>query len=81
MNCNILKVIISTAPPDVVMILMTQNMHNPSGEIVKVVEDFHHVCWTIGNMTLLPNAFFDNHTINTYCGCHQVWRGYEDRFY
>lgn len=54
--------------------------HNPPTEIVKCVEDFYHVCWTMGNMTVLPNAFFDNHTMNTYRGCHEVWHDYEDRF-
>jgi len=54
--------------------------HKPSSEMVKTVEDFYHTCWTIGNMTVLPNTYCNNNTLNTYRGCHNVWHDYEDRF-
>lgn len=54
--------------------------HNPSTEIVKLVEDFYHVCWTMGNMMVLPNRLLGSDSINTYRGCHNVWHDYEDRF-
>lgn len=56
------------------------DQHNPPLEIIRIVEDYYRVCWTMGNMTILPNAFINNHTINTYRGCHEVWHDYEDRF-
>lgn len=56
------------------------DQHNPSAEMVKIVEDFYRICWTMGNMTVLPNIYFNNETINKYRGCHDNWHDYEDRF-
>lgn len=54
--------------------------HNPSPEMVELVENFYHVCWTMGNMMVLPNRLLGNDSINTYRGCHNEWHDYEDRF-
>lgn len=54
--------------------------YNPSGDLVTIVEDFYRVCWTIGNMTVLPNIPCRKNTMNQYRGCHPVWHDYEDRF-
>lgn len=56
------------------------DQHNPSAEIIRVVEDFYRICWTIGNMTVLPNLYVGRNTINLYRGCHYDWHDYEDRF-
>lgn len=56
------------------------DMHNPSVEVVKIVENYYRVCWTMGNMMVLPNRFLGNNSINTYRGCHNDWHDYEDRF-
>lgn len=53
---------------------------NPGEELVAKIKTFHETCYTIGNMTVLPDRRIGEWSINKHRGCHDEWHDYEDRF-
>lgn len=53
---------------------------NPDKELVAKIKIFHETCYTIGNMTVLPDRRIGEWSINKHRGCHDEWHDYEDRF-
>lgn len=44
------------------------------------MKEFQTTCYTIGNMTVLPDRRIGEWSINKHRGCHNEWHDYEDRF-
>lgn len=53
---------------------------NPSQEFLAKRKQFHITCYTMGNMTVLPDKRIGEWSINKHRGCHDEWHDYEDRF-
>ncbi len=53
---------------------------HPDAEFLAKRSVFHKTCYTMGNMTMLPNIALADWTINQHRGCHDEWHDYEDRF-
>ena len=53
---------------------------NPDKELVAKIRKYHKICYTIGNMTILPDKRIGEWSINKHRGCHDEWHDYEDRF-
>ena len=49
-------------------------------ELVAKIRKYHKICYTIGNMTILPDKRIGEWSINKHRGCHDEWHDYEDRF-
>ena len=57
-----------------------ENYH-PNEQMRNLARKFHDLVPTIGNYVVLPNhANKCGKTINTYRGCHNLWRDYFDQF-
>lgn len=52
----------------------------PNEALVAKIKKFHETCYTIGNMTVLPDRRIGEWSINKHRGCHDEWHDYEDRF-
>ena len=53
---------------------------NPDKELVAKIRKYHKICYTMGNMTVLPDKRIGEWSINKHRGCHDEWHDYEDRF-
>lgn len=53
---------------------------HPDGKLLEKMKKFHSVCYTIGNMAVLPDRRIGEWSINKHRGCHNEWHDYEDRF-
>lgn len=53
---------------------------HPDKAFVEKRNAFNKICYTMGNMTVLPDKRIDGWSINTHRGCHYEWHDYEDRF-
>ena len=53
---------------------------HPDETLMRKRKEFNEICFTMGNMTVLPDRRIDGKSINTHRGCHGIWHDYEDRF-
>lgn len=53
---------------------------NPDKAFLAKRKQFHITCYTMGNMTVLPDRRIGEWSINKHRGCHDEWHDYEDRF-
>ncbi len=53
---------------------------NPDEKLLDKMKAFQDICYTIGNMTVLPDRRIGDWSINRHRGCHDLWHDYEDRF-
>ena len=53
---------------------------NPDKKLLNKMKEFQNICYTIGNMTVLPDRRIGEWSINKHRGCHDLWHDYEDRF-
>ena len=56
------------------------NRFQPDASLQQKVLKFYSLYHTIGNFMVLPNAYVDGHTLNTFRGSHNQWRDYIDKF-
>ena len=53
---------------------------NPDDKLKAKMKEFQTICYTIGNMAILPDRRIGEWSINKHRGCHNEWHDYEDRF-
>jgi hypothetical protein len=53
---------------------------NPDNTLLDKMKVFQTTCYTMGNMTVLPDRRIGDWSINKHRGCHDQWHDYEDRF-
>lgn len=53
---------------------------DPNSDLKEKIKKFKSSCYTVGNMTLLPDKRIGEWSINKHRGCHDDWHDYEDRF-
>jgi hypothetical protein len=53
---------------------------NPDEAFLMKRKTFNDICYTMGNMMILPDRRLNGWSINTHRGCHDEWHDYEDRF-
>ena len=53
---------------------------NPDKELKDKRQNYLKICYTMGNMTVLPDRRINDWSINKHRGCHDEWHDYEDRF-
>lgn len=59
--------------------MFTERWHPDEGLLEKM-KVFQTTCYTMGNMTVLPDRRIGVWSINKHRGCHDQWHDYEDRF-
>lgn len=52
----------------------------PDEELKAKMKAFEKICYTMGNMAVLPDRRIGEWSINKHRGCHDEWHDYEDRF-
>lgn len=53
---------------------------HPDAGLAEKMKTFQTTCYTIGNMSVLPDRRIGEWSINKHRGCHSEWHDYEDRF-
>lgn len=53
---------------------------HPDEELADKIKQFRNICYTMGNMAVLPDKRIGEWSINKHRGCHDEWHDYEDRF-